>query len=196
MKKENKDGATVYTPESYSDCAKLISSDYERYLGKSVKGWAKLWLWHFRDTGMGFLFYYRLAQHKGLLEAYFRLRMEKYVRKYHLMIPRGVAFGCGIYLGHGVDIVINGTAVIGSNVNLSQFSTIGSMKGHAATICDGAYLGPSVCTVENVRIGANAMIGAGAVVKSDVPDGAIAAGVPAKVIRQGEYTPHWPANIE
>lgn len=77
--------------------------------------------------------------------------------------------GGGLYLGHGYGIVIHPTAVIGSNVNLSQFTTIGSNKGKAATIGDNVYVGPGVCIVEDVTIGEGSTIGAGAVVTKNTP---------------------------
>ncbi|WP_373844138.1 hypothetical protein [Bacteroides heparinolyticus] len=59
---------------------------------------------------------------------------------------------------------------------------MGSNHGKAAVIGDNVYVGPSVCLVENVHIGRNATIGAGAIVTKDIPEGAVAAGNPAKVI--------------
>ncbi len=56
-------------------------------------------------------------------------------------------------MGHGVGVVINKSAEIGSNVTISQFVTIGSLKGKAATIENNVYIGPSVCLIEDVIIG-------------------------------------------
>lgn len=49
-------------------------------------------------------------------------------------------------------------------------------------IGDGAWLGHGVMVIDGARIGAGAVIGAGSVVVKDIPDNAIAVGVPAKVI--------------
>jgi len=52
------------------------------------------------------------------------------------------------------------------------------------TICDDAWLGYGVIVLDGVTIGAGAVVGAGTVVVHDVPAGAIAVGVPARVIGQ------------
>lgn len=181
--------------ESYSDCFELIRSDLYRIYGRRIESVLKLWLYHFKEPSSGFLFYYRLCSHRGILWPYCRLRLEKYIRKYALQIPLSAHIGYGLYLGHNTGIIVNGSATIGSNVNLSQFSTIGSMKAAAGTVEDEAYLGPNVCLVEQVRVGRRAMVGAGAIVTRDIPAGASAAGVPARVLNENAgYSPvnMWP----
>ena len=56
-------------------------------------------------------------------------------------------------------------------------------EGRGISIGDGAWLGANVCVLDGVRIGKGAIIGAGAVVTHDIPDYAIAAGVPARVMK-------------
>jgi acetyltransferase-like isoleucine patch superfamily enzyme len=51
-------------------------------------------------------------------------------------------------------------------------------------IGDGAWLGQNVVVCPGVRIGRGAVIGANAVVREDVPDHAVAVGVPARVVRE------------
>lgn len=102
-----------------------------------------------------------------------------------MQISTQTSIGPGLYIGHGVGMVINPTAKIGAHVNLSQFLTIGSNKGTAATIEDNVlYIGPSVCLVEDVVIGEGSVIGAGSVVTHDIPPHSVAVGVPARVIKQ------------
>jgi len=56
----------------------------------------------------------------------------------------------------------------------------------AVEICDGAWLGENVVIGPGVRIGVGAVVGANAVVLSDVPDYAVAAGVPSRLIRSSD----------
>lgn len=109
---------------------------------------------------------------------FWRLNRTKYV----IRLPLDTTVGYGLYIGHGGPIVISPTATIGNNVNLSQFTTIGSNEGKAAIIGDNVYIGPNVSIVEDVVIGNNVTIGAGSVVTKSIPDNATAVGNYAKVI--------------
>lgn len=175
--------STIIIPvaESYGDCVRLIRSDFYRHTGKRMS-LVKMWLLTLRVPTLGFNFWLRMSSYKGLLYLYSRLRLKRYTYKYGLQIDPRCKIGYGLYIGHGFGTIVNPTAIIGNNVNLSQFTTIGSNKNQAAVIGDNVYIGPSVCLVENVHIGNNASIGAGAVVVKDVPEDATVAGVPAKIV--------------
>ena len=75
---------------------------------------------------------------------------------------------------------------IGNDVHIRQNTTFGvSHQGQnecVPVIEDSVDIGCNVCILGNVRIGTGAMIGAGSVVLNDVPSGAIAVGVPARVL--------------
>lgn len=192
MKHLNIEGIIIPIPESYKDCFELIRSDFYRITGHSASP-IKLWLSHFKSPSMGYLFYHRMCQYRGLFWPILRLRLEKYRRKYSFHIPLSTKIGYGLFLGHDTSIIINESAIIGNNVNLSQFTTIGAMNSTAAIIEDEVYVGPSVCIVGHVHIGKRAMIGAGAVITHDIPAGASAAGVPARVLNKNiNYSPAQP----
>lgn len=115
---------------------------------------------------------------------------KHYSVKYGLDIPRTTKIGYGLYIGHGLGVVINPLTIIGNNCNISQFLSIGSNHGTPAIIGDNVYIGPHVSIVENVKIGNNVTMGAGSVVTKDIPANMTAAGVPAKVIsdkKPGRY---------
>lgn len=104
------------------------------------------------------------------------------ITKRTIQIPKNTKIGYGLYIGHHGPVIVNPTAIIGDNCNLSQFTTIGSNKGKAATIGNNVYVGPNVCIVEDVVIGDNVTIGAGSVVTKNIPDNATAVGNYARVI--------------
>ena len=106
--------------------------------------------------------------------------------RHHIEIERCTNIGYGLRIVHGGPVVVNSSAVLGDNIDLCQFTTIGSVCLHGAHIGNNVYIGPGVCIVEGVTIGDGATIGAGAVVVKDVEAGTTVAGNPAKVISRKE----------
>jgi serine O-acetyltransferase len=176
-------------------CWPYIQSDLYRYTGKVS---LYLFLKHLaRNKSFKYSFWLRLARHQNWLVRTIAKFFHRHLSgKYLLEIPVSTDIGYGLYIGHHMCVVINETAKIGNNVNLSQFTTIGSNEGNAAVIGDNVYIGPSVCLVENVQIGNDVTIGAGSVVTRDIPPQATVAGVPAKVLNfnnAGRYVQNrWP----
>ena len=166
---------------------RYIQSDYIRYYG-SVNGGGKMLIKILlaallaSNHCFAYNFWFRLASFKNPFYYLAKLKHYRLTRKYGIQIPAGTKIGYGFYIGHGVGIIINGKTIIGNNVNVSQFLSIGTTKNTPAVIGDNVYIGPNVCIVEDVRIGNNTTIGAGAVVVNDVPDNATVVGVPAKVV--------------
>lgn len=168
-------------PSSYRDCMVLVQSDCYRYTGKIISV-PKILLKSFFNNWVAFSLWFRLSQYKGIMYRFTRFCLGLISRKYGIYISPETLVGYGFYIGHFCGTIVNPTAIIGNNVNISQFTTIGSNKGCSAIIGDNVYIGPSVCIVENVHIGSNSTIGAGAVVVKDVAPSVTVAGVPARVI--------------
>ena len=171
----------VPIPENYHDCICLLKSDYYRVYGRTGTI-REIYALALKEPSFMFLFWHRLSQVKGWLWLYAKFRHRQLMYKYGLMIASSTKIGYGFFIGHPQGVVINHTAVIGNNVNISQFLTIGSNETRAAVIGDNVYVGPHVCLVENVHIGSNATIGAGSVVTKDVKADAVVAGNPAHEI--------------
>lgn len=75
---------------------------------------------------------------------------------------------------HGLyGIVISYNTVIGRNVTIYHQVTIGEGKGGAPYIGDNVLIGAGAKIIGKVRIGDGAKIGAGCVVRKDIPEGAI-----------------------
>ncbi len=168
-------------PQSYRDCINLIQSDYFRVYAYKAS-LVRIWLMSFINHRIKYLLWMRMSAYRGWLYPMCKLRHEHYKKKYGLDIPSSTKIGWGFYIGHGIATVVNSTAVIGNNVNISQCSTIGSNCGHAAWIGDNVYIGPNTCIVEDVQIGSNTIIGAGSVVTKSIEGDSTAVGSPCKVV--------------
>lgn len=172
---------------TYQQCKDYISSDYYRVTGKKTDSIIKLFLLSFQDIGFRFLFWFRLAKCSNPLIFNLARIFYLYLRQtLKIDIPRNTDIGYGFNIMHGGPVVINSSAHIGDNVNIGQFSTIGSLYYHAATVGNEVYIGPSVCIVENVHIDDGVTIGAGSIVVKDIVGGVTCAGNPAKVISYKE----------
>ncbi len=152
---------------SLKNALKLLGQDYHRY--KTNGGFSSFLKTYYLQRGFRYTVWLRLSAVSGLVGITAKIILHHLSSKFCNEIHSCTRIGGGLYLGHGYGIVIHPTAVIGSNVNLSQFTTIGSNKGKAATIGDNVYVGPGVCIVEDVTIGEGSTIGAGAVVTKNTP---------------------------
>lgn len=98
----------------------------------------------------------------------------------HSFICEGVTIEDEVFVGHGVmftnDLYPRAVTDEGSLQTESDWSVVETRVKRRASI------GSNACVLAGVTIGEQALIGAGAVVTSDVADYAIVAGVPARVI--------------
>lgn len=179
--------------DSYIELIKILKCDYLRYSSHYGGAfWEKIIKVLVHERGFVYLLWLRLTSVKSPIRPVFWLIYHHLSSKYGIQISTNTNIGSGLYIGHGCGIIINPTAKIGKNVSLSQFLTIGSKKGKAATIEDNVYIGPSVCLVEDVIIGHDSQIGAGSVVTKNIPPFSVAVGIPAKVIkRYNQNTKVW-----
>lgn len=108
-------------------------------------------------------------------------------KNYGIEIHPAAKIGKGIFIDHGVGLIIGETTEIGDNVTIYQGVTLGGTgketgKRHPTIennvmVCAGAkVLGP-------VRIGEYSKIGAGSVVLKDVPPHCTVVGVPGRIVR-------------
>lgn len=105
----------------------------------------------------------------------------------NIEIHPGAQIESGVFIDHGAGLVIGETAIVEKGAMLYHGVTLGGTgkdvgKRHP-TIRRGALISAHSQLIGPIEVGANAKVGAGAVVLSDVPADVTVVGVPAKVVR-------------
>jgi acetyltransferase-like isoleucine patch superfamily enzyme len=98
----------------------------------------------------------------------------------HTFICEGVTIEDGVFIGHGV-MFTNDLYPRAANPD-GSLQTEADWKVETTRVRRGASIGSNATVLCGVTIGEGAIVGAGAVVTKDVPDHAIVAGVPARII--------------
>ena len=108
-------------------------------------------------------------------------------KKTGIEIHPGAQIGRGLFIDHGMGVVIGETTQIGDNCTLYQGVTLGGTgKDHGKrhpTLGNNVLVGAGAKVLGPFTVGDNARVAAGAVVLDAVPPGATAVGVPARVVR-------------
>lgn len=101
-------------------------------------------------------------------------------------IHPGARIGEGLFIDHGMGVVIGETAEIGDDCHLLQGVTLGGTSTHRTkrhpTLGNGVIVGAGAKLIGAVEVGDNARIGAGSVVVTNVPANATVVGVPGHVV--------------
>jgi serine O-acetyltransferase len=102
-------------------------------------------------------------------------------------IHPGATIGSGLFIDHGMGVVIGETAEIGEDVTLFQGVTLGGTslakgKRHP-TIGDDVVVGAGAKVLGAIEIGEGSRVGANAVVVRPVPPGTVVVGVPGEIVK-------------
>lgn len=183
-----KDGEIIRIPipTCYKDCVRLLQSDNYRVTGKIENFWLLLWKSLYTRT-LRIHVWFRLSAYKGFLFPFCIAMHRRNCRRSDLVLSSKTKIGWGFYTTQTTTMFIQPVAIIGNNVNFTQMLSVGSNNSKGAMIGDNVYIGPMVCLVENVQIGGNSVIGAGAVVCKDIPAQSTAVGSPAKVVGSNNH---------
>ena len=108
------------------------------------------------------------------------------------VIMMGAVINIGAVIGPGTMIdmgaILGGRATVGRNCHIGAGAVLaGVIEPASATpviVEDGVLVGANAVVIEGVHVGRNAVVAAGAVVIEDVPENAVGAGCPARIIKQ------------
>lgn len=103
-------------------------------------------------------------------------------------IHPGAQLGEGLFIDHGLGVVIGETTIIGKNVTMYQGVTLGGTgkatgKRHP-TIGNNVVISSGAKVLGSFTVGDNAKIGAGSVVLKEVPPNSVVVGIPGRVVVQ------------
>lgn len=107
----------------------------------------------------------------------------------HVKLGEGIIIAAGCILTNNIRIqdhaIINLDVTIGHDTVIENFVNLNPgvhINGNNRVI-EGAYIGSGAVTLQNITIGKWSIVGAGAVVATDIPEKVVAVGVPAKPIK-------------
>lgn len=136
------------------------------------------------------LIFYRIGNFFYRNRLFFLARLISQLARFitGIEIHPGAKVGKGLFVDHGMGVVIGETAEIGDNVTIYQGVTLGGTgkdfgKRHP-TVGDNVIIGAGAKVLGPISIGNNSKIGANSVVLSDVPENATAVGIPSKNIER------------
>lgn len=131
---------------------------------------------------------YRIAHYLYKRKFYFIARVISQLARLFtgIEIHPGARIGDGLFIDHGMGVVIGETAEIGNDVVIYHGVTLGGTgkdtgKRHP-TIGSNVVIGAGAKVLGPVYVGDNTKIGANAVVLKDVPCNSTAVGIPAKIV--------------
>jgi len=140
--------------------------------------------------GLAAIIDYRIAHLFYKMRIYFVARLISQASRWltGIEIHPGATLGKGVFIDHGMGVVVGETAILGNNVLLYQGVTLGGTgiekgKRHP-TIGDNVVIGAGAKVLGNITIGDNSYIGANAVVVKGVPPNSTVVGVPGRITKQ------------
>jgi serine O-acetyltransferase len=183
--------SSIQVEGSFHQALNLFQQDALRWLGsgKAVPASAltisKLLVLLYRCPGLRATAWLRFGwwcQRKGMPLIPGAIQRLIY-RRYGMDIVISAPIGGGLYIAHTVGMVISPRR-IGENCSIIASVTIGMRNEWAfPDIGDNVFIGAGARVLGGITLGNNVVIGANAVVIDNVPDGATAVGIPARIIK-------------
>lgn len=163
---------------------KALRADYARFRAHGYSGWGSEGLWA--------IAVYRLQKNVNRCKprwAWAPITFVLYLVKKiftiltHISIDHEADIGPGLLIPHLGPIRIHGNTKIGADCSIYHGCTIGAgPEPGGAIIGDHVYISCQSTIIGPVKVGDGAMIGSNSLIITDVPAGATAVGVPAKIL--------------
>jgi serine O-acetyltransferase len=141
-------------------------------------------------SGLHAIWFHRLAHGLYKRKFFFLARFISQLSRFitGIEIHPGAKIGKGLFIDHGMGVVIGETCEIGDNVTIFQGVTLGGTgkekgKRHP-TVEDNVLIASGAKVLGSFTIGENSRIGAGSVVLREVPPNSTVVGIPARIVIQ------------
>lgn len=141
--------------------------------------------------GLWAVMLHRPAHFLYKIHFYFLARLISQLARFFtgIEIHPGAKIGKGLFIDHGMGVVIGETTEIGDDVTIYQGVTLGGTGKHTGkrhpTIGNGVLIGTGAKILGPFIVGDNAKIAANAVVLSEVEPNSTCVGVPGRIVRRG-----------
>ncbi|HBC41394.1 MAG TPA: serine O-acetyltransferase [Pseudanabaena sp.] len=165
-----------------------IATDFQVIFERdpAARNWLEVFLCY---PGWHALVFHRIAHHIQQLRVPFLPRLISNLARLFtgVEIHPSAQIGRGVFIDHGMGVVIGETAIIGEYVTIYQGVTLGGTgkeigKRHP-TLGREIVVGAGAKILGNISIGDRVNIGAGSIVLRDVPDDCTVVGIPARIVR-------------
>lgn len=176
-------------PETIKTLIKEIKYDVKavRERDPAAKGTVEVLLLY---SGVHAILAYRVSHKLYLGKHYFSARAVSQLARFFtgIEIHPGATIGKGLFIDHGMGVVIGETAEIGDNCTIYQGVTLGGTgkdvgKRHP-TLGNNVMVGAGAKVLGPIKINDDSKVAANAVVLKEVPHNSTAVGIPAKVVRR------------
>lgn len=141
-------------------------------------------------SGLHAIWFYRIAHWLWNRKFYTTGRVISQLARFltGIEIHPGAKIGNGLFIDHGMGVVIGETCEIGDNVTIYQGVTLGGTgkekgKRHP-TIGNNVLIATGAKVLGSMKIGDNCKIGAGSVVLQEVPPDSTVVGIPGRIVMQ------------
>lgn len=141
-------------------------------------------------SGLHAIWFHRIAHALYKRKYFFLARFISQISRFitGIEIHPGAQIGKGLFIDHGMGVVIGETCEIGDNVTIFQGVTLGGTgkekgKRHP-TVEDNVLIATGAKVLGSFTIGHNSKVGAGSVVLSEVPPNSTVVGIPGRIVVQ------------